>query len=127
VKRRDSPTLENSANEMVDLLTDLGMDHKLAKVLAHLSQVEESKSTDIERECELRQPEVSLATKDLRARGWVVADERRQGGKGRPVHYYRLELPLPEIMRQVEAQKLEEIGGELQKIERLKALVSRAD
>lgn len=107
---------------MVDLLTHLGMDHKLAKVLTYLAQVPECKSADIERVCALRQPEVSIATKDLRQRGWVSAEERKQGGKGRPVHYYRLDMPLKDIMRQVEQQKLDEIGNELQKIERLKSL-----
>lgn len=122
MKRREEPGLEQTHLEMVELLTHLGMDHKLAKVLTYLAQVPECKSSDIERVCALRQPEVSIATKDLRLRGWVSAEERKQGGKGRPVHYYRLDMPLRDIMRQVEQQKLDEIGSELQKIERLKSL-----
>ncbi|MBI4393578.1 MAG: ArsR family transcriptional regulator [Euryarchaeota archaeon] len=124
MKRRDAPTLDEADLEVVTLLTNLGMDHKLAKVITFLSQVPEGKSTDIERGCKLRQPEVSVATKLLRDRGWIVTEERKKGGKGRPVHYYRLETPLPKIVDTIEQSKRQEIEGELEKIGRLKGMVN---
>lgn len=115
--------LDPADREFVELLTDLGVDHKVAKVLAHLHQVPDARSKDLERACGLRQPEVSLATQCLRDEGWVRADERKQGGKGRPVHHYVLETPLPEILRVIEERKRREMESELSKIERLKKLV----
>ncbi|MGQ0536779.1 MAG: ArsR family transcriptional regulator [Methanobacteriota archaeon] len=124
MKRHESPVLDEADVRIVELLTNLGMDHKLAKVVSFLAQVEEGRSTDIERGCRLRQPEVSVATKLLRERGWVTTYERKKGGKGRPVHFYRLEMPLPKIVDVIEREKRAEIDSELAKIERLKSLVS---
>ena len=116
--------LDDGDLELVDLLSNLGMDHKLAKVVTFLSQVQESKSTDIERGCRLRQPEVSVATKILRDWGWIETEERKKGGKGRPVHFYRLAMPFPKVIDMIERNKRKEIEGELAKIEQLKHLVT---
>ncbi|MHB8603945.1 MAG: ArsR family transcriptional regulator [Thermoplasmatota archaeon] len=110
---------------MVGLLESLGLDGKVARVLTFLAQVDEGKSAEIERGCTLRQPEVSVATRDLRALGWITSEERRHGGKGRPVNYYRLSLPFENIIGAIESRKREEISGELAKIERLRGLVVR--
>lgn len=110
---------------LVDLLSDLGMDHKLAKVITFLSQVDEGKSTDIERGCRLRQPEVSVATKVLRDRGWISTEERKKGGKGRPVHYYRLAMPFPKVIDVIERNKRREIDDEIAKIEQLKTIITK--
>lgn len=108
---------------VVDLLSSLGLDHKIAKVVTFLAQVEEGKSTDIERGCKLRQPEVSVATKSLRELGWIATEERKRGGKGRPVHYYKLQMPLPKIIDLIERDKRREIDTELAKIEKLKTML----
>ena len=122
-QRRDAAALDDGDMEVVGLLSSLGLDHKVAKVVTFLAQVEEGKSTDIERGCRLRQPEVSVATKSLRELGWVLTEERKKGGKGRPVHYYRLQVPLPKIIELIERDKRKEIDQELQKIEKLKTLI----
>ena len=123
MKRRESAALDDGDLEVVGLLSSLGLDHKVAKVITFLAQVDEGKSTDIERGCRLRQPEVSVATKSLRELGWVMTEERKQGGKGRPVHYYKLQMPLPKIIDLIERDKRKEIDNELAKIEKLKALI----
>ncbi|MGH2670545.1 MAG: ArsR family transcriptional regulator [bacterium] len=123
MKRRDAPGLDGDDMEVVNLLASLGLDHKVARVVTFLAQVDEGKSADIERGCKLRQPEVSVATKSLRELGWVSAEERKKGGKGRPVHFYRLEVPLPKIIDLIERDKHREIENELAKIQKLKGLV----
>lgn len=124
MKRRDAAVLDEGDLEVVDLLSSLGLDQKVAKVITYLAHVEESKSTDIERGCRLRQPEVSVATKSLRELGWVMTEERKRGGKGRPVHYYRLQVPLAKILDLIENNKRKEIDQELAKIDKLKMLLS---
>jgi predicted transcriptional regulator len=123
VRRREASGLDEGDLEVVEMLSSLGLDHKIAKVITFLAQVDEGKSTDIERGCRLRQPEVSVATKSLRELGWIQTEERKKGGKGRPVHYYRLQLPLPKIIEIIERNKREEIENELAKIEKLKSMV----
>ncbi|MCA1812875.1 MAG: hypothetical protein LC624_02855 [Halobacteriales archaeon] len=124
MRRREATSLDQGDLEVVDILSSLGVDHKIAKVITFLAQVEEGKSTDIERGCRLRQPEVSVATKSLRELGWIQTEERKKGGKGRPVHYYKLQMPLPKIVEIIERNKREEIQGELAKIEKLKGIVT---
>lgn len=123
MKRRDAAVLDEGDLEVVDLLSSLGLDHKVAKVVTYLANVDEGKSTDIERGCRLRQPEVSVATKSLRELGWVNTEERKRGGKGRPVHYYRLSTPLNKIIEMIERDKRREIENELAKIEKLKTII----
>jgi predicted transcriptional regulator len=121
LRRREALSLDQGDLEVVDILASLGVDHKIAKVITFLAQVEEGKSTDIERGCRLRQPEVSVATKSLRELGWIQTEERKKGGKGRPVHYYKLQMPLPKIIDVIERDKRREIENELAKIEKLKS------
>jgi predicted transcriptional regulator len=123
LKRRDGSSLDDGDLEVVQLLSSLGLDQKVAKVVTFLAQVDEGKSADIERGCRLRQPEVSVATKSLRELGWVFTEERKKGGKGRPVHYYKLQVPLPKIIEMIERDKRREIDNELAKIEKLKGMI----
>lgn len=124
MKQREAAIPGEEEVEIVHLLTNLGMDHKLAKVVSFLAHAGEGKSRDIERGCRLRQPEVSVATKSLRERGWVITEERKRGGKGRPVHFYRLEVPLQKIVDNIEQEKRSQIQVEIEKIERLKRIVA---
>jgi predicted transcriptional regulator len=123
LKRRDAAVLDEGDMEVVDLLSSLGLDHKVARVITFLAHVEEGKSTDIERGCRLRQPEVSVATKSLRELGWVQTEERKRGGKGRPVHYYRLQVPLPKIIDLIERDRRQHMENELAKIQKLKTIL----
>lgn len=116
-------TPRESASEVAELLGGLGVERNQARILAHLASEGEAKSRDLEKVCRLRQPQVSLATKDLRTAGWLVVEERRNGSRGRPVHVYRLEVPLARIVDALEASKREEIQRELATIERLRRLV----
>lgn len=118
--------LPRDAVEMATLLSDLGLDRKEARVLAFLHSAREAKSTQIEKAWKMRQPEVSVATKGLRERGWLTAAERRNVGRGRPVNVYRLERPLPEIVESVAQEKRRQAETEFEKIERLRKLLDDA-
>jgi len=65
---------------IVELLAKTGVDAKLARIAVFLSTVPEAVSRAIEREANLRQPEVSLGMKELRELGWV--DEKTLKRKG---------------------------------------------
>lgn len=99
---------------LVDLLTETGVPKNVAKSLAFLSKRDETTSVEIEKATGLRQPEVSIAMKELRRRRWVEKRDLKKEGKGRPVHAYRLSVPWDEILVQIDR-------GEQVKIERIEA------
>ncbi|MDX1612535.1 MAG: helix-turn-helix domain-containing protein [Candidatus Thermoplasmatota archaeon] len=108
-------------------LTQVGVDEKPARVVAHLVQHGSARSTELEDACDMRQPEVSQTTIDLRDRGWVVATREKRGGKGRPVNHYHLRLALKEIVHEVEAHERERINQALARLEHLRELAERID
>lgn len=96
--------------KIIKVFTDLGMPKNLAKTLMYISGTEECRSSEIERNANLRQPEVSVAMQELLRRGWVKKRDLKKKGKGRPVHIYKLSSPIDEIVEDFEKQKVSEIN-----------------
>jgi len=92
---------------IVELLAKTRVNAKLARILVFLSTVPEAVSRAIEREVNLRQPEVSVAMKELRELGWVDEKVDRTRGKGRPFKVYRLRKPLKDIVSEVVEKNLQ--------------------
>jgi len=61
--------------ELIAILRDLGMARNVATVLVYLMNVGEASAKTIETATDLRQPEMSIATKYLRERGWLHEHE----------------------------------------------------
>jgi len=110
-------------DKAVQLFVKLGMPKNLAKTLIYISQVDECQCADIEHEAYLRQPEVSIALRELRQRGWVKKWELNKKGKGRPVHIYKPITHLSEILRVVEQEKLKEVESVKRDISELKNII----
>jgi predicted transcriptional regulator len=94
---------------VVRLLSETGLNKNIAKVVVFLSKSGEAISRDIERAANLRQPEVSLAMKELKEWGWVKERELKKKGKGRPLKSYKLTLDLKEIVVELVEKKRKEI------------------
>lgn len=76
----------------------------VAKTLAYiLTSNQRGRSVEMQRATSLKQPEVSVAIKQLRKRGWITRLDIKKKGKGRPVHEYRLKLPPKQILIELEA------------------------
>lgn len=90
---------------LVDLLMETGIARNFAKTLVFMSKKDETTSVEIEKATGLRQPEVSIAMQDLRRRKWVDKRDIKKEGKGRPVHAYRLSVPWPEIIAQIDREE----------------------
>ncbi|MCD6492742.1 MAG: ArsR family transcriptional regulator [Archaeoglobaceae archaeon] len=101
--------LSDKEERIVKLLSETGLNRNIAKVVVFLSKVGEAISRDIERAANLRQPEVSLAMKELKDWGWVKERELKKKGKGRPLKSYKLTLDLKEIVSELVNKKREEI------------------
>jgi predicted transcriptional regulator len=112
--------------EIISHLVNLGVSAYIAKTLTFVSQVDECCSSDIEEAVNLRQPEVSIAIRDLWEKGWVEKRDKKQEGKGRPTHYYRLSKNFKDIIDVIVEEKLTEIEEEKQNINNLKNIISRS-
>ncbi|MDY0386914.1 MAG: transcriptional regulator [Methanolobus sp.] len=109
--------------EIVELLRKLDINRTVALTLACLSCGEEITSREIEKNSNLRQPEVSIAMRYLKDNNWVdIREEKKNEGKGRPVKLYRLVTPLEHIVHSIEQEILLESRHVFNNIEKLKRL-----
>lgn len=114
--------LDKNNEEIADALMSLGMSRPIARILSYLKLVDEATTMDIERGTGLRQPEVSIATKELKERDWINEREEKKPGKGRPYRIHSLKVGFNEIIAQLEKQKKKAVDDMLLKVERLKEL-----
>jgi len=125
MERKSSHVLDKQDKKIAKLFTELGMPKNLAKTLLYVSQVEECRSADVEQGADLRQPEVSVAMQELRRRRWAKKRDLKKKGKGRPVHIYKFTVDLPEIVKDLERQKMVEVESVKRDLSELKTLVEK--
>jgi len=123
MKKENSYVLDEQDEKIVQLFAELGMPRNLAKTLLYVSQVEECYGKDVERGAGLRQPEVSVAMQELRRRRWAEKRDQKKKSKGRPVHIYKFTVGLPEIVKDLEQQKREEVESVKKNMSELKNMV----
>jgi len=92
--------------------------------LTYLAGVAEATSREIEIGSDLRQPEVSIAMREIRKMGWISERDEKNPGKGRPYRIYKLNKSLPEIIDYLETEKAKESEQIMRQIEKLKSLKS---
>ena len=100
------------------------MNRNVASMITYLKDVKEGSSRDIERATGMRQPEVSIAMRTMRAMNWVAEHDIRDEGKGRPLKIYALRSTIDEIIGYYEAKKSQEAAQTMMAIQRLKELSS---
>ena len=109
-------------DEFASILIQIGLKRNVAKVLTYLAAVTEATSREIEIGSDLRQPEVSIAMREIRRLDWLMERDEKNPGKGRPYRIYRLKKRLSEIVETLEAEKSKESERIMKQIERLKSL-----
>lgn len=115
--------MDSTDEKLVELLSEAGLNKNIARVVVYLSKAGEAVSREIEREANLRQPEVSLAMKELKNMGWIKEREIKKKGKGRPLKSYKLSLDIKDIVRDLVEKKREEIKKLERDLEELEKLV----
>ena len=111
-------------DEFASILIQIGLKRNVAKVLTYLAAVTEATSREIEIGSDLRQPEVSIAIREIRRLDWIMERDEKNPGKGRPYRIYRLNKSLSEIVETLEAEKSKESERIMKQIEKLKSLKS---
>ncbi|MGZ6237626.1 MAG: MarR family transcriptional regulator [Syntrophales bacterium] len=112
--------LDEKDEEIADALISLGMNRNVARILSYLQSSKEVKSVELEREAGLRQPEVSLAVRELKERDWISEREEKKPGKGRPYKVYSLKVGFDEIVDELERQQRKAVDEMRSRIERLR-------
>ena len=122
MKKLEIKQLSEKDEEIVDALISLGMSRPAARTLAYLQQVNEVISNELEMGTNLRQPEVSIATKELKERDWINERDKKKPGRGRPFKIYGLKVGFADIIAQLEEQKKKAVDEMQERIKRLKEL-----
>lgn len=111
-------------DEFASIMMKVGLKRNVAKVLTYLAGVSEATSREIEIGSDLRQPEVSIAMREIRKLDWIVERDEKNPGKGRPYRIYKLNRSLPEIVKYLESENAKEAERIMKQIEKLKSLKS---
>jgi predicted transcriptional regulator len=109
MKKRNIKQIDEKEEEIAKALISLGVHRNAAMALAYLQNTNAATSQDLERAARLRQPEVSIATKQLIERDWITEREEKKPGKGRPYKIYSLKLGFNDIIAQLEKQHKEDV------------------
>ncbi len=112
--------LDEKNEEITDTLISLGMSRPVARILSYLQTGDEVTSVDLEKVTGLRQPEVSVAMRELKEHGWINEREGKKPGKGRPYKIYSLKVSFDEIIARIEKQQRKAADEARLRIERLR-------
>ncbi len=123
MKTEDNNLLDGKGYEIIELLQSLEVPRTEAISIACLVCADELTSQNIEQASGLRQPEVSIAMRPLRERGWISErNEKKNTDKGRPVKYYKLIVPFEDIVKTFESKALKKNLEMVDALEQLKGL-----
>lgn len=114
--------LDEKDEEIADAFISLGLSRNVAMTLAYLQNTNAATSLDLERAARLRQPEVSIAMRQLKERDWINEREEKKPGKGRPFKIYSVKVGFIDIIGELEKQQRKAIDMTHEKIERLREL-----
>jgi len=109
--------------EMTGIMRVMGLKSNEARVLVFLMRGTDVTSRDIERETDLRQPEVSIAITSLMKKGWVKISNLLTENKGRPVKVYSLVAPADDIINQIEETIEGDFNNQIELLERVRTLI----
>ena len=109
--------------EIADLFWDIGLKKNTGRVLVLMIRDDDLTSREIERICDLRQPEVSIALSDLMKRKWVRDIRHEREGKGRPTMIYHLIKSLDDILEELKTEIVGDYEEKLKEIEKVRDLL----
>ena len=113
---------DDKEEEIAEALISLGMSRNVSMMLAYMQNTKSATSIELERSARLRQPEVSIATKQLKELDWINEREEKKPGKGRPYKIYSLKVGFKDIIAQLENKQRRTVDEARMNIERLKEL-----
>lgn len=122
-----SVELKRDHLRMVEILSEAGIPRNTARVLTFIAVAGRTFSAQIQEGTGMRQPEVSIALKQLTERKWISRQSVQREGKGRPIYVYRLRRELREIVETVEKEQDRRVRQILKEKEDLHAIAQRLE
>lgn len=115
-------SVKSQAFALTDALIDLGVSVGVVRVMVCLYLNGETTSKNLQASCELRQPEISTAIKQLTDLSLVKTRRSGSEGRGRPSHIYNLCMPINscvEILLADVEERIQAMQDGVLKVERL--------
>ena len=109
--------------EIADIFWDIGVKKNSARVLVLMIRDVDLTSRDLERVCDLRQPEVSIALSDLMKRKWVKDVRHEREGKGRPTMIFHLIKSLDDILEELKSAIVGDYEKKVEEIEKVREML----
>ena len=122
MKKLNINQFDKKEDEIANALISLGMTRTVAMTIAYMQNTNSATSIELEQSARLRQPEVSIATKELKERDWITEREEKKPGKGRPYKIYTLKGGFNKIIAHLETEQKKVAVAAQEKIELLKKL-----
>jgi len=114
--------MDEKDNEIVNILTRIGMAKNTAKVFVAIKELNNPGTKQIMQFTSIMQPQISVAVRQLIDMGYVESKNEQTENRGRPISYFSLKKSMSEIINDMEMIVQERIDAEKQNIERLKTL-----
>jgi predicted transcriptional regulator len=122
IKEATVKVLDEKDHDTIEALQAVGVRRNVATIIVYLKDLDEATARDIEKGSGLSQPQVSIAMRSLRQKGWIAEREQKGIGKGRPMKLYKLTVPIDDIIGHYEEEKRSESSRAMQSIQRLKEI-----
>lgn len=104
--------------EKIEVLVETGLSRQEAMILLYLIKNKEAMSIDLEREFNLRQPEVSVAIKKLKNKGFINAEIiEKKGRRGRPPIKYTLATNVKDALIKTLEEKIKKFDSLSRKLQ----------
>lgn len=128
-----TPTNESSllsieaVSELVELLQQFGVHGFAAKIMIALSTNGPSSSSELQKLCKLRQPEVSIGIARLKGDGIIQVEKVANLNRGRPKHIYSMNERFYSATSMYREKAAAQLKGMNEKLGRLTKLSEHMD
>ena len=111
---------------MQNYFWDIGLKKNTARVLVLLLWDLDLTARDMERVCDLRQPEVSIAITDLMKKRWIRVISQITENKGRPIKIYHLARTLEQILDELRGLIEDDYDKKSVEIEKVREMIKES-
>jgi len=94
--------MDEKDNEIVNILTRIGMARNTAKVFVAIKELNNPDTRQIMQFTGIMQPQISVAVRQLINMGYVESKTEQTENRGRPISYFSLWKSIDEIISDIE-------------------------
>jgi len=114
--------MDEKDNEIVNILTRIGMAKNTAKVFVAIKELNNPDTKQIMQFTGIMQPQISVAVRQLIDMGYVESTSKQTENRGRPISYFSFKNSITEIINGIELMVEKRINAEKRELERLREL-----